>query len=87
MTTNTAFAGTKSTAKVKPLKVSKWKKYDVGEIIFNDKAPQTEGSQIYNRLIPNPKEYIAGCAREVLATLYFSPKDKVTPLGIPQPEL
>ncbi len=81
MTTIPAFAEKKSTAKVKPLKVNKWKKYDVGEIIFNDKAPQTEGSQIYNRLIPNPKEYIAGCAREVLATLYFSPKDKVTPVN------
>ena len=64
----------------KPVKVKKWRKYDVGEILFNDKAPQTEGSQIYNRLIPNPEEYIAGCAREVLATLYFSPKDKVTPV-------
>lgn len=64
----------------KPVKVKKWRKYDVGEILFNDKAPQTEGSQIYNSLIPNPEEYIAGCAREVLATLYFSPKDKVTPV-------
>ncbi len=64
----------------KPVKVKKWRKYNVGEILFNDKAPQTEGSQIYNRLIPNPEEYIAGCAREVLATLYFSPKDKVTPV-------
>ncbi len=73
-------AETKSEVKVKPLKVKKWKKYDVGEIIFEDKAPQTEGSKIYHSLVPKPEDYIAGCAREVLATLYFSPEDKVTPV-------
>ena len=75
-----AMAQAQNEWQTKPVKVKKWRKYDVGEILFNDKAPQTEGSQIYNRLIPNPEEYIAGCAREVLATLYFSPKDKVTPV-------
>lgn len=75
-----AMAQAQNEWQTKPVKVNKWRKYDVGEILFNDKAPQTEGSQIYNRLIPNPEEYIAGCAREVLATLYFSPKDKVTPV-------
>ena len=75
-----AMAQAQNEWQAKPVKVKKWRKYDVGEILFNDKAPQTEGSQIYNRLIPNPEEYIAGCAREVLATLYFSPKDKVTPV-------
>ena len=64
------------------VKVKKWRKYDVGEIRFNDKAKHTEGSKIYNKLIPNPEEYIAGCAREVLATLYFSPKDEITPVNI-----
>lgn len=75
-----AMAQAQNEWQAKPVKVKKWCKYDVGEILFNDKAPQTEGSQIYNRLIPNPEEYITGCAREVLATLYFSPKDKVTPV-------
>lgn len=75
-----AMAQAQNEWQAKPVKVKKWRKYDVGEILFNDKAPQTEGSQIYNRLIPNPEEYIAGCAREVLATLYFSLKDKVTPV-------
>ena len=75
-----AMAQAQNEWQTKPVKVKKWRKYDVGEILFNDKAPKTEGSHIYNRLIPNPEEYIAGCAREVLATLYFSPKDKVTPV-------
>lgn len=73
-------AQTKKEVKVKPLNTKKWRKYDVGEIRFHDKAPHTEGSQIYNRLIPNPAEYISECAREVLATLYFSPKDSITPV-------
>ncbi|MBR4995102.1 MAG: basic secretory family protein [Alistipes sp.] len=66
---------------VKPVNTQKWKKYDVGDIRFHDKAPRSEGSKIYSELIPNPKEYIAQCAREVLATLYFSPKDEVTPVN------
>lgn len=82
MASNTAYAQTKGDVKVKPLNVKKWKKYDVGEIRFEDKAAGTEGSQIYNRLVPNPEEYISSCAREVLATLYFSPKDKITPVNV-----
>lgn len=57
-----------------------WKDYFVGEIIFNDKAPQTEGSRIYKSIIPNPEEYIAKQARAVLNTLYFSPKDSIVPV-------
>ncbi len=57
-----------------------WKNYFVGDIIFNDKAPQTEGSKIYKALIPNPKEYIATQARAVLNTLYFSPADSIVPV-------
>ena len=58
-----------------------WKDYFVGDIIFNDKAPQTEGSRIYKSLIPNPKEYIAEQARAVLNTLYFSPSDSIVPVN------
>lgn len=77
---NPVVAQSKSSVTVKPLKIKKWRNYNVGEIVFEDKAPQTEGSQIYHRLVPNPEEYIAERAREVLATLYFSPKDAVTPV-------
>ena len=73
-------AQTKKEIKVKPLNTNKWRKYDVGNVRFHDKATHTEGSQIYNRLIPNPQEYISSCAREVLATLYFSPKDSIMPV-------
>ena len=56
-----------------------WKNYNVGTIHFEDKAKGTEGSRIYNSIIPNPKEYIAEQARKVLNTLYFSPKDSIVP--------
>lgn len=59
-------------------RVSKaWQKYDSGEIVFEDKAPATEGSQIYRHIIPDPESYIREQARTVLATLYDSPKDNV----------
>ena len=54
-----------------------WLKYDSGEVIFEDKAPATEGSQIYRHIIPDPESYIREQARTVLATLYDSPKDNV----------
>lgn len=59
-------------------RVSKaWQKYDSGEIVFEDKAPDTEGSRIYRHIIPDPESYIREQARTVLATLYDSPKDNV----------
>ena len=66
--------------KVKPLNTKKWQKHDVGRIRFHDKAPQSEGSKIYHRLIAEPEAYISEQARTVLATLYFSPKDSITPV-------
>lgn len=66
--------------KVKSLNTKKWQKYDVGRIRFHDKAPQSEGSKIYHRLIAEPETYISEQARTVLATLYFSPKDSITPV-------
>ena len=80
MTASPVLAQTEGKVKVKPLNTKKWRKYDVGDIRFHDKAPKSEGSKIYHDLISNPEEYIAECAREVLATLYFSPKDEVTPV-------
>lgn len=57
-----------------------WKDYNIGEIVFEDKAPHTEGSRIYHALIPEPKKYIAKQARRVLNTLYFSPADSIVPV-------
>ncbi len=57
--------------------VDKWKKYDVGEITFEDKAVGTRGSEIYHSLIDDPEGYIAEQARVVLATLYDSPRDSI----------
>lgn len=54
-----------------------WKDYDVGEIIFTDKSPQTKGSEIYHSIISSPQTYIADAAREVLSILYESPQDSI----------
>lgn len=64
----------KEVADVKP---SNWSTYDVGQVNFSNKSPQTKGGQIYNAIIPNPQQYISQCAREVLETLYFSPMDSI----------
>ena len=58
-----------------------WNDYFVGNIIFEDKAPDSEGSRIYHSLIPNPQAYISEQARTVLNTLYFSPKDSIVPVN------
>lgn len=54
-----------------------WGKYNVGTILFEDKATQTEGSDIYHRIIPDAESYIKEQARVVLATLYDSPEDSI----------
>lgn len=54
-----------------------WEDYDVGDIIFEDKAPLTDGSAIYHGIIPEPETYIREQARIVLATLYDSPTDSI----------
>ena len=54
-----------------------WNTYNVGEIIFEDKAPETEGSKIYHAIIDDPKSYIEEKARIALNTLYFSPEDSI----------
>ena len=58
-----------------------WDDYFVGKINFEDKSPDSEGSRIYNSLIPNSEEYIAEQARTVLNTLYFSPEDSIVPVN------
>lgn len=57
-----------------------WSNYFVGDILFYDEAPDTEGSRIYHSMISNPQNYIAEQARTVLATLYFSPEDSIVPV-------
>lgn len=60
---------------------SAWDDYFVGNIIFEDDAPESDGSRIYNSLIADPKTYIGEQARTVLNTLYFSPKDSIVPVN------
>lgn len=57
-----------------------WLGYNVGNIVFEDKAPQTEGSKIYASIIKDPAKYIEEQARDVLATLYYSPSDSIPPV-------
>lgn len=57
-----------------------WKDYFIGNIVFEDKAPQSEGSHIYHNLIPDVEAYIGKQARTVLNTLYFSPEDSIAPV-------
>ncbi len=57
-----------------------WKDYDIGHVTFIDNAPDSKGSEIYRRLIPDPEAYIGEQARTVLSTLYFSPSDRITPV-------
>lgn len=59
---------------------SVWGDYFIGNIIFEDKAPKSEGSRIYHDLIPDPKSYISRQARTVLNTLYYSPEDSIAPV-------
>lgn len=59
---------------------SVWDKYEVGTILFEDKAPETKGSEIYHQIIPDADSYIKEQARTVLSTLYNSPKDSIVPV-------
>lgn len=58
----------------------KWETYNVGKILFEDKAPDSKGSDIYHHIITDPEEYIKAQARTVLETLYFTVKDSITPV-------
>jgi len=59
----------------------KWDKYNVGTVFFEDKAPQTLGSDIYHRIITDPESYIKEQAKVVLSTLYYSPEDSIVPVS------
>ena len=63
-----------------PVKIEKkWRGYNPGEVEFHDESPETEGSQIYHNIIPNPVPYIQENALRVLQTLYWGPKDPNVP--------
>ena len=76
----TAFLGACSANQQKEAAVPTWEEYNVGNILFEDKAPETLGSDIYHRIIPDAESYIKEQARTVLATLYNSPEDSIAPV-------
>lgn len=57
-----------------------WSGYNLGTVVFEDKAPETEGSKIYARIIQDPEAYISEQAKDVLATLYYSAADSIPPV-------
>ncbi len=82
MLIGTAACATKSNGQNETVAVSsEWDNYNVGTILFEDKAPQTKGSDIYHRIIPDPESYIKEQAKTVLATLYGSPEDSIPPVN------
>ena len=60
--------------------VSKWDKYPLGKVIFTDKDKVSNGAKIYHKIIPNPEAFIQTQAKQVLNTLYYSPKDSIPPV-------
>ena len=58
-------------------KTADWSGYNLGNIVFEDKAKETEGSKIYASIIKDPETYIREQAKDVLATLYYSPQDSI----------
>lgn len=73
----TGLVACSSSLKRKDASPDAWKRYNVGNVLFEDKATQTKGSEIYHQIIPNAEPYIKEQARAVLSTLYFSPQDSV----------
>lgn len=57
--------------------VSDWSTYDVGTVDFQNLSPETQGAKLYGQIAPDPDQLIKTCARQVLSTLYFSPKDSI----------
>lgn len=54
-----------------------WKNFRYPTIHFLDKAKGTQGSKIYNRIVPNPKAFIQQHALWVVQTLYWSTSDSI----------
>lgn len=47
------------------------------QIVFEDKDQGSRGSNIYHAIVPDPDGYIRRVARQVMRTLYYSPKDSL----------
>lgn len=54
-----------------------WNKFRYPEIVFKNKASDTEGWRIYDSLVPNPASFIQQHALWVAQTLYFSTDDSI----------
>lgn len=54
-----------------------WDSFEYPEIDFVDKATETQGSEIYHRIVPNPEELIRESILGVVKTLYWSPADSI----------
>lgn len=72
-----SIAGGLKETKKQTIAAKRWKTFSIPEIKFEDKAPKSNGSQIYHALITNPDAYINKVAREVLNTLYYSENDSI----------
>lgn len=66
-----------SSAPVPQEKSTDWSDFRFPEINFVNHAPDTKGWEIYNRIIPNPGQYINATILEVVKTLYWSEKDSI----------
>ena len=78
----TSIAGGLKETKKQQVAAKRWKNFSIPKILFEDKAPQSQGSKIYHALIPNPTAYINKVAREVLNTLYYSEKDSIPAFNV-----
>ena len=54
-----------------------WESFNYPEINFVNKASETTGSVIYNRIVPNPEALIRESILGVVKTLYWSPSDSI----------
>lgn len=77
-----SIAGGLKETKKQQVAAKRWKNFSIPKILFEDKAPQSQGSKIYHALIPNPTAYINKVAREVLNTLYYSEKDSIPAFNV-----
>lgn len=58
-------------------KTTSWDTFHYPQINFVNKAPHTEGWNIYNRIVPNPEKLIRESILGVVQTLYWSPTDSI----------
>lgn len=54
-----------------------WDSFHYPEINFVNKAPETQGWNIYNRIVPNPEKLIKESIQGVVKTLYWSSADSI----------